>query len=111
VLGATVAQASLIAALMFYLGAVYLASYYAYFHLDVFSLGIGYAELAIQSLRVINRPLVIAVAMALLVLPNPAACALPRRVPGTGRLTAARSRLAPGLVRGHLVVVTEKFPS
>ncbi|MGW2648427.1 hypothetical protein ACWC2T_26710 [Streptomyces sp. NPDC001393] len=105
VLSAAVAQASLIAALMFYLGAVYLANYYSYFHLDVFSLGIGYAELAIQSLHVLNRPLVIGLAVTLLVLRNPTDYAITRRIPKADQLAAAWARLAALLVQGHLVVV------
>ncbi|GHE10438.1 hypothetical protein [Streptomyces alanosinicus] len=105
VLSATVAQASLIAALMFYLGAVYLANYYAYFHLDVFSLGIGYAELAIQSLRVINRPSIVGLAAALLVLRNPSDYALIRRIPKADQLAAAWARLVALLVQGHVAVV------
>ncbi|MFF8288971.1 hypothetical protein ACF068_07015 [Streptomyces sp. NPDC016309] len=58
--GAVAAQASLVAAVMFYLGAVYLTAFYHYFRLDVFTLGIGFPELAIQALNLVRRPVVIA---------------------------------------------------
>ncbi|MFC8918335.1 hypothetical protein ACFT5C_21455 [Streptomyces sp. NPDC057116] len=59
--GAVAAQASLLAAAMFYLGAVYLTAFYHHFRLDVFTLGIGFPELAIQALNLVRRPVVIAV--------------------------------------------------
>ncbi|MEV6809378.1 hypothetical protein [Streptomyces sp. NPDC051132] len=60
-LATVAAQASLITAVMFYLGAVYLTAFYHYFRLDLFALGIGFPELAVQALNLVRRPLLMAV--------------------------------------------------
>ncbi|MFC5144960.1 hypothetical protein ACFPP6_09790 [Streptomyces aureoversilis] len=64
---ALVGQASFIAALMFYLGAVYTSSYYGYFHLSAFRLGIGFPAFVIQSLNLLTLPVVVTGSVVLIV--------------------------------------------
>ncbi|PBC83282.1 MULTISPECIES: hypothetical protein [unclassified Streptomyces] len=66
-LGIVVAQASFVVAIMYFLGAVYMTAYYSYFRLDSFSLGLGFAEMAIQSLSVVTVPTAIVCVLAVLV--------------------------------------------
>ncbi|MFI1160291.1 hypothetical protein [Streptomyces sioyaensis] len=54
------AQASFLVAVMYFLGAVYLTAFYRYFRLDAFSLGFGFAELAMQSLNLLTASAAIA---------------------------------------------------
>ncbi|MFJ3160010.1 hypothetical protein [Streptomyces kanasensis] len=51
---ALVAQASLVAALMFYLGAIYTGRFYGYFHLGPASLDFAFSHLALQSLHLLR---------------------------------------------------------
>ncbi|MEU6506538.1 hypothetical protein [Streptomyces sp. NPDC046942] len=61
-----IAQASFIAALMFYLGVTYADAYYGYYHLSPFDLGFGFAEFALQSLHLITFPVLVAVVVLLI---------------------------------------------
>lgn len=102
ILRVVIAQASFIAALMFYLGALYASRYYNYFHLSPFSLGFGFAEFVLQSLHLLKLPVLVTFVVLLIVSGIPR---LPKRLPLPDRV--ARSIYAPisALARGHLVVV------
>ncbi|WP_407285370.1 hypothetical protein [Streptomyces sp. BP-8] len=67
-LGSVIAQASFLVAVMYFLGAIYMTAYYSYFRVDSFSLGFGFAEMAIQSLNVVTAPLAIVSVLAVLAL-------------------------------------------
>lgn len=62
-----VGQASFIAALMFYLGAVYTSTYYGYFHLPAFALGFGFPAFVVQSLNLLTLPVLVAGSVILIV--------------------------------------------
>ncbi|MGP3638681.1 hypothetical protein ACTU45_36300, partial [Streptomyces sp. 24-1644] len=61
-----VAQASFIAALMFYVGVIYTSAYYGYFHLSPFSLGFGFAEFVLQSLQLMTFPVLVGAVVLLI---------------------------------------------
>ncbi|WBO65993.1 hypothetical protein [Streptomyces camelliae] len=86
-----IAQASFIAALMFYLGVTYTDAYYGYYHLSPFDLGFGFAEFALQSLNLLTFPVLVAVVVLLI------AVALNAR--------GSRRVLPDVVARCHLVVV------
>ncbi|MFH8681077.1 hypothetical protein [Streptomyces lydicus] len=96
------AQASFLVAIMYFLGAVYLTSYYHYFRLDAFSLGFGFAELSIQSLNVLKAPVAIALIVAVV-----AARHLTTReaAPAQGSLARLLERWARTVVRAHLAFI------
>ncbi|MGW7364875.1 hypothetical protein ACWGI8_15945, partial [Streptomyces sp. NPDC054841] len=97
-LGTLAAEASLLAAVMFYLGAVYLTAYYDYFRVDAFNLGIGFSELAIQALNLVSEPVVVVVTLTTLILLRPP--------------SPARLRLPPGpaaLLRHAILAVTHSY--
>ncbi|MFJ3841762.1 hypothetical protein ACIPY6_40530 [Streptomyces sp. NPDC090054] len=56
-----VAEASLVAALMFYLGATYTSQFYRYFNLYFFSLEFSFANLVVQSLHLLRLPVLLAI--------------------------------------------------
>jgi hypothetical protein len=62
-----VAQASFIAALMFYLGAIYTSEYFGYFHLSFYSLDFSFAELVLQSLQLLKYQFLVAAVLILIV--------------------------------------------
>lgn len=97
-----IAQASFIAALLFYLGALYTGHYYGYFHLPLFALGLGFTDLVMRSTVVLRTPVMVAFIAVLIVagLPRmPTGSPLPRRL--ARPLSAAGDTLA----RFHLVIV------
>ncbi|MCX5170394.1 hypothetical protein ACWD64_20740 [Streptomyces antibioticus] len=63
-----VAQASFIAVLLFYLGAIYINQYYRYFHLSLDSLNLSFPQLVLQSLQVVRPPALLGVLLAVAVL-------------------------------------------
>nr|WP_266502393.1 hypothetical protein [Streptomyces sp. NBC_00878]MCX4908904.1 hypothetical protein [Streptomyces sp. NBC_00878] len=81
-----VAQASFIAALMFYVGVIYTSAYYGHFHLSPFSLGFGFAEFVLQSLHLMTFPVLVGTVVLLIVV------AISGRRP--------RQALPDGVVRG-----------
>ncbi|MFI9722098.1 hypothetical protein ACIHFE_20950 [Streptomyces sp. NPDC052396] len=93
-----IGQASLIAALMFYVGAVYTSSYYGYFHLSPFTLGLGFPELVVESLNLLKLPVLVAGVAVLLLAGLPPSS---RRIRAAVTARAARLHLpvvAAGLV-------------
>ncbi|MFI9046041.1 hypothetical protein [Streptomyces sp. NPDC053427] len=110
-LGIVVAQASFLVAVMYFLGAVYLTAFYSYFRLDSFSLGFGFAEMAIQSLNVVTAPLAIVCVLAVLIARHLATSPTPATPSDTDE-EGFQERLIRGLVRAlravaraHLYVV------
>ncbi|MBT2506715.1 hypothetical protein J7I98_12575 [Streptomyces sp. ISL-98] len=81
-----IAQASFIAALMFYVGVIYTSAYYGHFHLSPFYLGFGFAEFVLQSLHLMTFPVLVGAVVLLI------AVAISGRRP--------RQALPNGLVRG-----------
>ncbi|MET9431392.1 hypothetical protein [Streptomyces sp. NPDC003036] len=63
-----VAQASFVAALMFYVGVIYTSAYYGHFHLSPFSLGLGFAEYVLQSLHLMTFPVLVSAVVLLIAL-------------------------------------------
>ncbi|MFD8258723.1 hypothetical protein ACFV19_07225 [Streptomyces griseoluteus] len=97
-----VAQASFIAALMFYLGVIYTSAYYGYFHLSPFVLGFSFAEFALQSLKLLTFPVLVGAVVLL----NAVALGGPRSrqaLPGT--LVRGVSLSTSALARWHLFVM------
>ncbi|UQT56614.1 hypothetical protein M4V62_16755 [Streptomyces durmitorensis] len=62
-----VGAGTLIAALMFYAGIIHSSSYYAYFRLNVYSLGLALPQVTIWSLRLVTMDVLIALALLALV--------------------------------------------
>ncbi|MFD8212638.1 hypothetical protein ACFV2U_02590 [Streptomyces sp. NPDC059697] len=97
------AQASFVAALMFYLGAMYTTSFYGYFNLTLNTLNLGFSGLVLQSLHLLRRE-VLVVAVIVLV-----AAGIPwSRFGGRFGEPAdgdGRSPLRTAAARLHLVVV------
>jgi hypothetical protein len=99
---AVIAQASFIAALMFYVGVIYTSAYYGYFHLSPFSLGFGFAEFVLHSLHLMTFPVLVGAVVLLI------AVAIggrrPRQAPPGGSLRDTSLGLS-ALARYYLVVV------
>ncbi|MEV8318188.1 hypothetical protein AB0Q95_28920 [Streptomyces sp. NPDC059900] len=104
-----VGAGTLMAALMFYAGIIHSSSYYGYFRLDVYSLGLSLPQVTIWSLRLVTMEVLIALAvlalaprsqeiLALLRLP-PAALARVRR---TARAVA---RFSPVIAVAGIVLM------
>jgi hypothetical protein len=99
---AVVAQASFIAALTFYLGAIYTSAYYAYYHVSLSLLGFGFAQMVLQSLHLLRFEVLVVVVVVLLALEasrHPERLRLPRSL--RRALRAAWKLLA----QWHLAVV------
>ncbi|MFI0788366.1 hypothetical protein ACH4Q6_22545 [Streptomyces lydicus] len=109
-LGIVVAQASFLVAIMYFLGAVYMTAYYSYFRLDAFSLGLGFAEMAIQSLNVVTAPTAIVCVLAVLAARYLATAPAPTAQPdadegGHERLIRALESALRAVARAHLYIV------
>ncbi|MFD9044207.1 hypothetical protein [Streptomyces bottropensis] len=97
-----VAQASFIAALMFYVGVIYTGAYYGYFHLSPFALGFGFGEFVLHSLHLVTFPVLVGAAALLFVV----AAAGHRPQKGFhSSLMRSAGRGASALARHYLVVV------
>lgn len=101
-LGTVTAQASFLVAVMYFLGAVYLTAFYRYFRLDAFSLGFGFAELAMQSLNLLTASAAIVLTAAVLTARH---LATGEPVLGQGRVVQAVDRGIRAAARAHLYVV------
>ncbi|MFE5942007.1 hypothetical protein [Streptomyces sp. NPDC056480] len=55
-----VAQGTFIAALMFYIGAIYTSTYYDYFNLHWGSMNLGFSQVALESLNLLNLDIMVA---------------------------------------------------
>ncbi|MGK5696167.1 hypothetical protein ACSNOJ_25305, partial [Streptomyces sp. URMC 128] len=96
---------SLLAALLFYAGAVHTRAYFEYFHIDVLALGLSFAEFVMRSLHLVTAPVVLTAVVAVVVLRDPQlpSRSLSRLLPPAliGRLR----RVVRGLARLHLLVL------
>ncbi|MFI6288308.1 hypothetical protein ACIBCM_26770 [Streptomyces sp. NPDC051018] len=96
------AQASLIAALMFYLGVIYTSAYYNHFHISPFALGFGFAEFVLQSLNLMTFPVL--VGAVVLVIAIAVSGRRPRQALPGGMVRGASSGVS-ALARYYPVVV------
>ncbi|MBP5872122.1 hypothetical protein [Streptomyces scabiei] len=97
-----VAQATFIAALMFYLGVIYTSAYYGHFHLSPFALGFGFGEFVLHSLHLATFPVLVGATVLLLAVA--AAGHRPRQESQGGLMRGVR-RLASALARHYPIVV------
>ncbi|MGW2404399.1 hypothetical protein ACWCXK_07715 [Streptomyces sp. NPDC001739] len=109
-LGIVVAQASFLVAIMYFLGAVYMTAYYSYFRLDAFSLGLGFAEMAMQSLNVVTVPTAIVCVLIVLIARHLATVPAPTTQSDTDeggqeRLTRTLESALRAVARAHLYIV------
>ncbi|MEU9119911.1 hypothetical protein AB0C96_08615 [Streptomyces sp. NPDC048506] len=104
-LGIVVTQASFLVALMYFLGALYLTAYYHYFRLDSFSLGFGFAEVALQSLNLVSAPVAIVGTLAVLAARHLASRQDADEDADRGRLARAVERPLRAVARAHRYVV------
>ncbi|MER7953203.1 hypothetical protein [Streptomyces sp. NPDC096030] len=66
-----IAQGTFIAALMFYLGAMYTSTFYGYFHLSLSALDLSFGEQVTQSLHLLKLEVLVAAGVVLLVVAVP----------------------------------------
>ncbi|MFF9012687.1 hypothetical protein ACF09C_06885 [Streptomyces sp. NPDC014870] len=66
-----IAQGTFVAALMFYLGAMYTSNYYAYFHLSLNALDLGFGEQVTQSLHMLKLEVLVAAGVLVLLVTGP----------------------------------------
>ncbi|MFE1290584.1 hypothetical protein [Streptomyces sp. NPDC058751] len=97
-----VAQATFIAALMFYLGVIYTSAYYGHFHLSPFALGFGFGEFVLNSLHLATFPVLVGTTVLLMTV---AAAGHRPRQESQGALTSSAGRIASAMARHYLVVV------
>ncbi|MFG2332964.1 hypothetical protein ACGFMM_25540 [Streptomyces sp. NPDC048604] len=90
-LKAVIAQGTFIAALMFYLGAMYSSTYYGYFHLSLSTLDLGFGELVTQSLHMLKLEVLVAAGVLVLLVAAPRLRARPRTAAGTGPPAPSRA--------------------
>jgi hypothetical protein len=102
ILKLVVAEASFIAALMFYVGLIYTNRYYRNFHLSPSSLGFGFSEYVVESLQVLSRPVLSAVVALLLLTSAPH---FVRRLPLTSRLRRRAAALWDAVPGQYWLVV------
>ncbi|MFJ8717423.1 hypothetical protein ACIRD9_30370 [Streptomyces violaceus] len=106
ILKLVVAEASFIAALMFYVGLIYTNRYYRNFHLSPSSLGFGFSEYVVESLQVLSRPVLSAVVALLLLTSAPH---FVRRLPLTSRLRRRAAALWDAVAGQYWLVVAVGF--
>ncbi|MBT2444094.1 hypothetical protein J7E93_29190 [Streptomyces sp. ISL-36] len=102
ILKLVVAEASFIAALMFYVGLIYTSRYYRNFNLSPSSLGFGFSEYVVESLQLLSRPVLVAVVALLLLTSAPHFI---RRLPLTSRLRQSASAVWGAVALQYWLVV------
>lgn len=85
-----VAQGTFIAALLFYLGSMYMSAFYAYFHISLSTLDLGFSELVTQSLRLLKLEVLVSAGLIVLVVSAPWARTRARLYGGGAPRTAAK---------------------
>ncbi|MFC9685464.1 hypothetical protein [Streptomyces sp. NPDC056948] len=106
ILKLVVAEASFIAALMFYVGLIYTNRYCRNFHLSPSSLGFGFSEYVVESLQVLSRPVLSAVVALLLLTSAPH---FVRRLPLTSRLRRRAAAMWDTVAGQYWLVVAVGF--
>ncbi|MFB7454680.1 hypothetical protein [Streptomyces sp. NPDC056194] len=96
-----VAQGTFIAALMFYIGAIYTSTYYDYFNLRWGSLNLGFSQVALESLNLLNLDILVAAGCVSLLI----CVSWGRRPRGVTRIEAAAARWYPLLVIVGIVLL------
>ncbi|MGW5781056.1 hypothetical protein [Streptomyces sp. NPDC003863] len=96
-----VAQGTFIAALMFYIGAIYTSTYYDYFNLRWGSLNLGFSQVALESLNLLNLDMLVAAGCVSLLI----CVSWSRRPRGVTRIEAAAARWYPLLVIAGIVLL------
>ncbi|MFI0469241.1 hypothetical protein ACH347_34645 [Saccharopolyspora sp. 5N102] len=96
------AEASLLAALMFYFGAIYTGRYYAYFQLSPLDIGLSFTDFVLQSTRVLTEEVAWPLIFALVAISIPASL---RTLPSTRRLWSGISSAWAALARYNLALV------
>ncbi|MET9649861.1 MULTISPECIES: hypothetical protein [unclassified Streptomyces] len=104
-----VAQGTFIAALLFYLGAMYTSSFYGYFHISLNMLDLGFGELVTQSLRLLKLEVLVAAGLIVLVVAAPSLRARTRSPGasprGPSKAEVVAGRLSPAVVAAGLVLL------
>ncbi|MFF8605884.1 hypothetical protein ACF06X_08100 [Streptomyces sp. NPDC015346] len=102
-LRAVVAQGTFIAALLFYLGAMYTSTFYSYFRISLSTLDLGFGELVTQSLRLLKLEVLVAAGVIVLVVAAP--WARVRRYEGFASAEAVAARLSVPVVLVGVVLL------
>ncbi|MEU7114156.1 hypothetical protein [Streptomyces sp. NPDC046182] len=100
-----VAQGTFIAALLFYLGAMYMSTFYAYFHISLSTLDLGFGELVTQSLRLLKLEVLVAAGLIVLVVAAPWARARARTYRGGAHRTAVKAEAVAARLSVPVVVI------
>ncbi|MET9465705.1 hypothetical protein ABZY44_13025 [Streptomyces sp. NPDC006544] len=100
-----VAQGTFIAALLFYLGAMYMSTFYGYFHISLSTLDLGFSELVTQSLRLLKLEVLVAVGLIVLVVSVPWARTRAQGYGGVESRAAARAEAVAAALSVPVVVI------
>lgn len=100
-----VAQGTFIAALLFYLGAMYTSTFYAYFHISLSTLGLGFGELVTQSLHLLKLEVLVAAGLIVLVVAAPSLRSRTRSPGGAAPRVTAKAEAVAARLSVPVVVV------
>ncbi|MFE5614464.1 hypothetical protein [Streptomyces sp. NPDC056524] len=98
-----IAQGTFIAALMFYLGAMYTSTFFAYFHISLNALDLGFGEQVTQSLNLLRVEVLVAAGVIVLIVAGPWLQARARPDPSRTEVMAARLYV-PVVVAGVILL-------
>ncbi|MEU6881754.1 hypothetical protein [Streptomyces sp. NPDC046712] len=99
-----IAQGTFIAALMFYLGAMYTSTFFAYFHVSHNALDLGFGEQVTQSLNLLRVEILVAAGVMVLIVAGPWIHARARPHPSRAEVMAGRLYV-PVVVVGVVLLV------
>ncbi|MBT2441350.1 hypothetical protein J7E93_14755 [Streptomyces sp. ISL-36] len=100
-----IAQGTFIAALMFYLGAMYTSTFYAYFHISLSALDLGFGEQVTQSLHMLKLEVLVAAGVVVLIVSGPWVGARFRPSAGAPPRAPSRAEVVAGRLQLPVVVV------